>query len=135
MLRPVRRGGCLMPNHVHLVLAPESMEGLHRAVSKAHRRSTRHVSLREGWSGHLWQGRFASYAMDEAYLLNAVRYIELNPVRAGLAKRPEAYRWSSARAPLKGRNDGLVNVEPMLAWWTTGRHTSRSSRTGRTASP
>lgn len=76
---------CLMPNHVHLVLVPENAQGLHRAVSGAHRRYTCHVNGREGWTGHLWQGRFASFVMDEAYLLAAVRYIELNPVRAGLA--------------------------------------------------
>ena len=106
---------CLMPNHVHLVLVPETMEGLHRAVSEAHRRCTRHVSLREGWRGHLWQGRFASFVMDEPHLLTAMRYVELNPVRAGLVERPETYPWSSARARLRGRADELVQVEPMLS--------------------
>ena len=105
---------CLMPNHAHLVLVPANEEGLHRAVSEVHRRYTRHVNFREGWRGHLWQGRFASYVMDERHLLSAVRYIELNPVRAGLAERPEAYPWSSARAHMSGQDDGLVTVEPML---------------------
>jgi len=106
---------CLMPNHVHFVLVPENAAGLHRAVSEAHRRYTRHVNAREGWTGHLWQGRFASFVMDEAYLLAAVRYIELNPVRAGLAAWPERYPWSSAEAHMTGRDDGLVHVEPMLS--------------------
>lgn len=105
---------CLMPNHVHLVLVPETAEGLHRAVSEAHRRYTLHINTREGWCGHLWQGRFASFVMDEPYLLTAVRYVELNPVRAGLAEQPGLYPWSSAHAHLTGRNDGLVQVEPML---------------------
>jgi len=106
---------CLMPNHVHLVLVPETSDGLHRAVSEAHRRYTRHVNFREGWRGHLWQGRFASFVMDEPHLLTAVRYVELNPVRAGLAERPEAYPWSSARAHLAGRDDAIVRVQPMLS--------------------
>ena len=106
---------CLMPNHVHLVLVPETTEGLHRAVGEAHRRYTRHVSFREGWCGHLWQGRFASFVMDEPHLLTAMRYVKLNPVWAGLAEQPEAYPWSSARAHLTGRDDALVQIEPMLS--------------------
>ena len=55
---------CLMPNHVHLIAVPRDEESLRRAVGEAHRRSRRHVNLREGWRGHLWQGRFASFPMD-----------------------------------------------------------------------
>jgi putative transposase len=105
---------CLMENHVHLVLVPETPEGLARAVGEAHRRYTRHINQRKGWTGYLWQGRFASFPMDERYLLAAVRYIELNPVRAGIAGSPLDYRWSSARAHIKGRDDALVRVRPML---------------------
>ena len=54
---------CLMPNHVHLIVVPESEEGLCRAIGEAHRRYTRHVNFREGWRGHLWQGRFAPFVM------------------------------------------------------------------------
>jgi len=61
-------------------------------------RDTRHINFRENWRGHLWQGRFASFLMDEQYLLAAARYIELNPVRAKLTKNPEDYPWSSAAA-------------------------------------
>ena len=60
---------CLMPNHVHLVAVPDSVEGLRRAIGEAHRRYTRRVNAREDWTGHLWQGRFASYPMDESHLL------------------------------------------------------------------
>jgi len=81
---------CLMPNHVHLVAVPETLEGLSRAIGEAHRRYTRHVNFREGWRGHLWQERFASFVMDQDHLLTAMRYIELNPVKAGLVDRPEA---------------------------------------------
>ena len=107
-------GYCLMPNHVHLIAVPKSGEGLRHAIGEAHRRYTRYVNFREGWKGHLWQGRFASYPMNEAYLLSAARYIELNPVRAGLAKKPWLYRWSSASAHVKGKDDGLVRVAPLL---------------------
>ena len=94
---------CLMPNHVHLIAVPSSEDGLRRAIGEAHRRYTRAVNFREGWRGHLWQGRFSSHAMEERYLLTAVRYIELNPVRAALVQKPEEYRWSSAAAHLEAR--------------------------------
>jgi len=105
---------CLMPNHVHLVAVPETADGLRRAIGEAHRRFTRHINFRAQWRGHLWQGRFASFLMDEQYLLTATRYIELNPVKAGLSSIPEEYPWSSARAHIKGRNDDLVKVRPLL---------------------
>ncbi len=105
---------CLMPNHVHLIAVPHSEDGLRLAIGEAHRRYTRRVNFREDWRGHLWQGRFASFVMDEPYLLAAARYVELNPVRAKLVVAPSAYRWSSARAHLKGKDDGLVRVRPLL---------------------
>ncbi|MDD5722863.1 MAG: transposase [Syntrophales bacterium] len=105
---------CLMSNHVHLIAVPESEDGLRRAIGEAHRRYTRHINFREKWRGHLWQGRFASFLMDEQYLLTATRYIELNPVRAGLSSIPEEYPWSSAEAHIKGENDDLVKVNPLL---------------------
>src|SRR3954463_8387521 len=92
---------CLMPNHVHLILVPESEDGLRAALAEAHRRYTRVVNEREGWRGHLWQSRFASFVMDEDWLIACARYVELNPVRAGLVARPEHWRWSSARAHLR----------------------------------
>ena len=73
---------CLMPNHVHLILVPSDDDGLRAALGEAHRRYTRHINFREGWRGYLWQGRFASFPMDESYLLACSRYVELNPVRA-----------------------------------------------------
>jgi len=105
---------CLMSNHVHLVLVPSSAEGLRVSLGEAHRQYTRHVNLREGCRGHLWQERFHSFAMDEHYLHAAVRYVELNPVHAEMVKSAEDYPWSSARAHLAGKNDRLVKVAPML---------------------
>lgn len=105
---------CLMPNHVHLVVVPQSEDGLRRAIGEAHRRYTSMINFREEWRGHLWQGRFASFVMDQNHLLAAARYIEMNPVRAGLSRGPAGYEWSSARAHLNGRDDRLVKVAPLL---------------------
>lgn len=104
---------CLMPNHVHLIAVPQSEEGLARAIGEAHRRYTRRINFRERWRGHLWQERFASFPMDETYLLAAARYVEMNPVHAGLVKRPEDYRWSSARAHLEGKDDAFARSGPI----------------------
>lgn len=105
---------CLMPNHVHLIAVPESGEALRRGIGEAHRRYSRMINFREGWKGHLWQGRFSSFPMDEKYLLAAARYIEMNPVRAHLADTAEVWPWSSARAHLSGTDDSLVKVKPLL---------------------
>lgn len=105
---------CMMPNHVHLVMVPDRESGLREALGEAHRRYTRYVNFREGWRGHLWQERFHSFVMDERYLLSAVRYVEMNPVSAGLCKQPGDWPWSSAGAHLKGEDDRLVTVKPML---------------------
>lgn len=107
---------CLMPNHVHLVAVPKSEDGLRRAIGEAHRRYTLRVNSREGWTGHLWQGRFASVVLEEAHLLAAVRYVERNPVRAGLVATAEEWPWSSARSHISGQEDPLVEVAPMREW-------------------
>lgn len=104
---------CLMDNHVHLILVPEDADGLRAALGEAHRRYTRHVNFREGWRGYLFQGRFASYPMDDAHLMAAVRYVERNPVAAGIVPRAEDWRWSSARSHIAGkrtRHDPLTDV-------------------------
>ena len=105
---------CLMPNHIHLIAVPESEEALRRAIGEAHRRYTRYINFKKGWRGYLWQGRFSSYTMDERYLLTATRYVELNPVRAGLIKTAEHYPWSSASAHIDNIDDQLVKISPLL---------------------
>ena len=105
---------CLMPNHVHMVMVPIEEDGLRSVLGEAHRRYTRYINFREGWRGHLWQERFHSFAMDENYLLSTVRYVERNPVAAKLCKHPSDWQWSSACAHLKGEDDALVRVQPML---------------------
>ena len=101
---------CLMPNHIHLIAVPAKKETLRLAIGEAHRRYTRRINLSQGWRGHLWQERFSSFVMDEPHLLDCLRYIENNPVRAKLVKRPEKWPWSSASAHIKAKNDILVDV-------------------------
>jgi putative transposase len=105
---------CLMPNHVHVIATPRDGLGLRRTFADLHRRYTGHVNARHHWTGHLWQGRFGSVAMDEAHLVAALRYVSLNPVRARLVDRAEAWPWSSVCAHLDGRDDGVVTVAPAL---------------------
>ena len=108
-------GYCLMPNHVHLILTPSDEIGLTRAVGEAHRRYAAFVGARGGWTGHLFQGRFCSVAMDEAHLLAALRYVPLTPVGAGLVARAQDWPWSSAGAHLAGRDTPYVEVAPALS--------------------
>jgi REP-associated tyrosine transposase len=65
-------------------------------------------------TGHLWQGRFSSVAMDEVHFVTALRYVALNPVRARLVERAQEWRWSSAAAHLSGKDDHVVKVAPAL---------------------
>ena len=105
---------CLMPNHVHIVLVPSDGDGLWRTFGDLHRRYTGYINARRRTTGHLWQGRFGSVAMDEPHFVAALRYIALNPVRARLVKRPEQWLWSSTRAMLAGVDDHVANVGPAL---------------------
>lgn len=104
---------CLMDNHVHLILVPIQAADLAAALGEAHRLYTRRVNFREEWRGYLFQGRFASYPMDDAHLMAAVRYVENNPVAAGMVTRAEDWRWSSARSHIAGKRvagDSLTDV-------------------------
>jgi putative transposase len=101
-------GWCLMPNHVHLVLVPSDPDGLRRALSRVHRIYAGVIQARRKRSGHFWQGRFGAVVMDEAYLAAALRYVSLNPVRARLVERAQDWKWSSTRAHLRGKDDGLT---------------------------
>ncbi len=105
---------CLMPDAVHLILVPGDRDGLRAALGETHRRYSRTVNEREGRRDNLWQGRFASSAVDEGQLSACACYVEQSPVRARLVERARDWRWSSARAHLKGRDDGTVQVKPLL---------------------
>jgi putative transposase len=80
-----------------------------------HRRYTKRINHCSQWTGRLWQGRFASVAMDEDHLLHAFRYVTMNPVRARQAAKAEDWRWSSAASHLRGKPDGLTKIVPALS--------------------
>lgn len=102
---------CLMSNHIHLIAVPAADDGLQRVLRPLHMRYAQHVNLEQGWSGHLWQGRFFSSPLDDAYLWTAMRYVECNPVRAAMVPRAEDYRWSSAAAHCTQKPDGVLKPE------------------------
>ena len=89
---------CLMPNHVHIVGIPAREESLAKGIGRTHFRYTEHIHAKLKTQGHLWQNRFYSCPMDEPHTLNALAYVELNPVRAGLVCDAWDYTWSSAKA-------------------------------------
>ena len=101
-----------MPNHVHLVVVPSTSDGLHRAMRAIHGRYARRVNRTKDRVGHLWQNRYFSSPLDSDYFLNAVRYVERNPVKARLVERAEDYEWSSAAAHCGRRDDPLVGARP-----------------------
>ena len=105
-------GYCLMTNHIHLIAIPESEYSLRWAVGETHRRYSTAINAREHWTGYLWQGRFSSFPMEETHLSRALRYVERNPVRAGIASLPWEYLWSSARAHALGVPDPLLSPIP-----------------------
>ena len=105
---------CLMTNHIHVVAVPATDDGLQRVFKPLHMRYAQHINRARGWKGHLWQGRYFSSPLDDAYLWAAVRYVERNPVRAGMVRNAEAYRWSSAATHCGKRQDELLN--PDAGW-------------------
>lgn len=102
---------CLMSNHIHLITVPAAEDGLQCALKPLHMRYAQRVNRRQGWSGHLWQGRFFSSPLDDTYLWTAMRYVECNPVRAGMVQHAEDYPWSSAAAHCTGQPDDLLQPE------------------------
>ena len=100
---------CLMDTHVHFVAVPSQREGFHRAFAETHRLYSRRINFREGWRGYLFQGRFLSFPMDEKHLYASVRYVENNPVRAGITPKAEDFPWSSARAHVLGAPDPILS--------------------------
>lgn len=103
-------GYCLMSNHVHWIVVPPMALALARAFGALHGRYAQHWNAVSVRSGHLWQNRFFSCALDEAHTWAAVRYAERNPVRAGMVSNVEDWPWSSARTRLTGAV-GLVHLD------------------------
>ncbi len=99
---------CLMSNHVHLLVVPRREDSLAKGVGLAHRHYAVTLNRRECWDGHFWANRFFSTPLDEQHLWTAARYIEQNPVRAGMVKAAWDYPWSSARSHVEGVGDTLL---------------------------
>jgi len=111
----------LMTNHIHILASPEDNEGITRMMQYIGRYYVPYINRKYGRSGSLWEGRYkASLVQEETYLLQCMRYIEMNPVRAGMVKSPLDYRWSSHHRNAYGigvRDDFL---EPHLIYHELG---------------
>ena len=104
---------CLMPNHVHLLVTPASDTSLALTMKAVAQLYTQHVNKRYERTGSLWEGRYRSCLVPtEGYVLACYRYIELNPVAAGMAAHPRAYAWSSYRANIGDHRRSLVEPHP-----------------------
>ena len=109
----------LMDNHLHLLATPEDEQGISKLMQSLGRRYVAWFNHRYERSGTLWEGRFRATVIDsERYFLACMRYIELNPVRAGLVRAPEDYSWSSCASHLGRRSDALLHEH--LLYWTLG---------------
>ncbi|MDP8222190.1 MAG: transposase [Candidatus Lernaella stagnicola] len=105
---------CLMPNHVHLVLVPTIITGLAGVLHDTHGVYATYFNETHETTGHLWQGRYYSTPMDERHMWAAIRYVERNSVRAGMACHAADYRWSSAPAHCGKTADPLIKPSPLL---------------------
>jgi putative transposase len=115
-------GYCLMDNHVHLVATPRGETSLAQAVGRTHFLYTQYVNRLHGRSGHLWQNRFYSCALDQEHLWTALVYVERNPVRARVVRGPWNYRWSSAAAHVRPASaEGLLALDQWRECWTPAK--------------
>ncbi len=116
-------GYCLMSNHIHLIVTPPAEEALGMAMKRTNQLYAQYVNRRHGRRGHLWQDRFFSCPLGTAHFWKALAYVERNPVRAGLCRKPWRWIWSSAAAHCGGRDaSGLLDVAAWTgqvdaSWW------------------
>ena len=99
---------CLMPNHVHFICVPKIEDALARAFNTLHMRYAQYFNGKHAVRGHLWRARFMSCALDEQSVHEEVRFIETNPVRAGIVTQADEYPWSSARSHVTGEPDRVL---------------------------
>ena len=103
-------GWCLMTNHVHLIAIPAASDSFARTLGQAHSQYSLEVNGQQRRVGHLWHNRFFSCPLSATHLLAAMRYVDLNPVRASLTPEACDWRWSSARAHVSSHtNDELLD--------------------------
>jgi putative transposase len=109
-----------MSNHVHLIAVPHTAVGMAQALKQAHGRYASYWNAHHSSSGHVWQGRFYSCPLDDSHLWKALRYVELNPVRAGIVEAAPQWRWSSAAAHCGGTasRDAELEMEQWRKRWT-----------------
>jgi putative transposase len=136
---------CLMPNHVHIVGVPGADDSLESVFRTVHMLYSQYYNRKTNTVGHLWQGRYYSCALDEPHVHAAVRYVEMNPVRAGIVASAEDYPWSSAKSHVAGIADPVLSgrcflVETIRDWkqylaeapdQTAGTKLIKSTKTGR----
>ena len=107
---------CLMTNHIHFLVTPEAEESISTTMKVVGSRYAQYINLKYKRTGTLWEGRHrSSMVQTEKYLLTCYRYIELNPVRAEMVKRPEEYKWSSYGVNAWGDKSWLMPHEEYLA--------------------
>ncbi len=113
----------LMDNHFHLLVTPDAIGALSRAMSWVGQSYVQAFNLRHRRCGALWQGRFKScLVQSERYLLTVMRYIELNPVRAAMVETPRDYRWSSVHTHLARARDPLITPHPLYLAMESDRY-------------
>jgi len=112
----VIRAYCLMTNHIHLVVVPQNANALAETLRPVHSRYAQEFNYQTGMRGVLWQGRFHSCLLEGSHYWTAVRYVERNPVRAGMVSRAEDYPWSSAGLRCGLRRDSLLAEPGPLDW-------------------
>jgi len=101
---------CLMPNHVHLLITPNTPNGVSRVLQDLGRRYVRHINYKYDRTGTLWEGRYHSCLIGHGrYLLDCYRYIEANPVRSGIVNKPEEYKWSSYSYNALGELNAIIS--------------------------
>jgi putative transposase len=105
-------GYCIMSNHVHFVVIPREKNSISKTLQIVHMMHTQSINKAKGWKGHLWHSRFFSCPLDDKHLWLALRYVEQNPVRAGIVKLAIDYPWSSARGHCGLSDDPVTSLVP-----------------------
>jgi len=107
---------CLMSNHIHLLAVPETEASLSRGIGLTNQMYTQYLNRKLKQSGRIWQNRFFSCVVEnDQYLWAVARYIERNPLKAGIVANLEEYRWSSAKAHVAGAHDSLLAADSWLS--------------------
>ncbi len=117
-----------MTNHIHLLASPGKEESVPKVMQSVGRRYVQYFNFHYQRTGTLWEGRYRATVVDaENYLFECMRYIELNPVRAGMARHPRDYPWSSYRANAEGKADALVSPHGLYRSLARGEDERRTA--------